>query len=52
MPFLRRQKVEIMKKIEIQIISLERMNMPTEQSIREMKLVPSAYSEEISFVGS
>ena len=48
----RRQKVDRMKKMEIQMISLLRMNMPTEHSISEMKLVPSAYYCEIRRVGS
>lgn len=41
-PFFRLQKVEMMKKMEIHIISLLRMNIPVEQSIREIKLAPSA----------
>lgn len=52
-PFLRRQKVDRMKKMEIQITSLLRMNIPTEHSISEMKLAPSAYSPaETRRVGS
>lgn len=42
-PFFLLQKVERMKKMEAQMTSLLRMNIPTEQSISEMKLVPSAY---------
>ena len=52
MPFLRLQKVERMKKMESQMIILLRMNMPIEQSIREMKLAPSAYSVVTRRVGS
>lgn len=51
-PLRRRQKVDRMKKMEIQMINLLRMNMPTEHSISEMKLVPSAYYWEIRRVGS
>jgi hypothetical protein len=51
-PFFLRQKVERMKKMEAQITSLLRMNIPTEHSISEMKLAPSASYADTSRVGS
>jgi len=51
-PFFLRQKVEMMKNTESQIISLLRMNIPAEQRIRDRKLVPSGYYCTTSLAGS
>jgi hypothetical protein len=51
-PFFLRHKVERMKKMETQMMSLLRMNIPAEQQIRERKLVPSGSSWTTSFEGS
>ena len=51
-PFFRLQKVEMMKKMESQMMSLLRMNMPAEQRMRDRKLVPSGYYCTTSLAGS
>ena len=52
LPFLRRQKVEMMKNTASQITNLLRMNMPAEHRSSDMKLAPSASYWLASLAGS